>query len=208
MTWSSWSALLVAWFAALTLPGPDGFLILRFALRERRAAALAALGVMTGNLIWITVSVLGLTAILRSFPLVLPIMQVLGVVVLAFLGVQTIHGGIKQVRHGPQHQAVRIDRRPWLLGVVTNLANPKVLIFFTALLTQFLPPEADWALRASIVLVMTGTGLAWFLFLALASSLPAFRRWFARAAPWIDIVAGWVFLFVAGVILVEVTTLL
>lgn len=208
MTGSAWGALLAAWFAALVLPGPDGFLILRLALRERRAAIFAALGIMTGNFIWITVSVLGLTALLRSFPMLLPIMQVFGVVVLAFLGMQTIRGGVRQIRRGSSHTDIKIDRRPWLLGVITNLANPKVLIFFTALLTPILPQEGGWGVRALIIVVMASTGLAWFVFLAIASSVQAFREWFGRAAPWIDIVAGCVFLLVAGMILVEVTSLL
>lgn len=63
-----------------------------------------------------------------------------------------------------------------LPGPTTNLANPKALVFFTALLTQFLPVDAGWGTRLAIIAVMTVTGLVWFVGIALASSASAFRR--------------------------------
>ena len=204
MTGAAWGGLLIAWLAAIALPGPDVFLLLRLGVRERRAAVLAALGIMTGNLIWILVSVLGLTALFALLPGLLPVMQVLGALVLAYLGVQSIRGGIAQLRDRREVAHVGQVTRPWALGLTTNLANPKALIFFTALLSQFLPPGAGWGDRLAILVVMVLTGVAWFVGVALASSGAAFRRWFGRAAPWFDVVAGALFVLVAIGILAEV----
>lgn len=204
MTAAAWGGLLIAWIAAIALPGPDVFLILRLGVRERRAAVLSALGIMSGNLIWILVSVLGLTAVFALLPGLLPVMQVLGALVLITLGVLSIRGGIAQLRSSVTMPASGKATRPWLLGLTTNLANPKALIFFTALLSQFLPADAGWQDRLMILLVMTLTGLAWFVGVALASSGAAFRRWFGRAAPWFDVVAGSLFVLVALGILAEV----
>lgn len=204
MTVASWVALLVAWLAAIALPGPDIFLLLRLGVRSRRAAVLAALGIMTGNLIWVTVTVLGLTAVLRAFPMILPVMQLIGVVVLSYLGVQSMRSGISQLRGKPHEAVGREAKNPWLLGVVTNLANPKAIIFFTALLSQFIPATSSWGLSLAIIIVMTITGLLWFVGVAMGSSSVVFRRWFGHAAPWFDVVAGAVFIIVAVTIAIEV----
>nr|WP_233613427.1 LysE family translocator [Leucobacter edaphi] len=196
--------MVIAWIAAIALPGPDVFLLLRLAVRERRAAVLAALGIMTGNLIWILVSVLGITALFAVLPGLLPVMQVLGALVLVWLGVQSIRSGIALLRAPAERASAGRVVHPWLLGLTTNLANPKALIFFTALLTQFLPPHAGIGERSAITLVMVAIGVAWFVGIALASSGAAFRRWFGRATPWFDVVAGALFVLVALVLLGEV----
>lgn len=204
MSAASWGALLVAWLAAIALPGPDVFLLLKLGIRERRAAVFAALGIMSGNFIWATASVLGMSAVIRAFPALLPALQTAGSFVLIWLGAQSIRGGIAGLGQRSDATEPSVTRRPYGLGFVTNIANPKALIFFTALLSQFIPAHTTWVTSASIIAVMMVTGVAWFVSVALASSSRAFRAWFGRAAPWFDIAAGAVFVLVAVTILVEV----
>ena len=199
----SWAALVVAWAAAIASPGPDVFLLLRLAVRERRAAVLAALGIMTGNTLWITVSVLGISALLAAFPWLLPALQLAGSAVLVWMGVTSVRGGVRALRAPAETAGGPAPRRPYLLGFTTNIANPKALIFFTALLSQFLPPEAPIADRVIAIALMIGIGVAWFAAVAIACSSRTFRRWFRRAIPWFDIVAGVVFLVVAAAVLIE-----
>lgn len=203
MSVAAWGALLLAWLAAVALPGPDVFLLLRLGVRERRAAMFAALGIMSGNFLWITASVLGISVLLRTFPALLPMLQVLGSAVLIWLGVQSVLAGVRQMREPSRTFATEVTKRPFMLGLVTNLANPKALIFFTALLSQFIPPGTAWVTGLTIIAVMWITGMAWFATVALASSSRAFRSWFGKATPWFDLVAGAVFVIVAVVILKE-----
>lgn len=200
----SWAALLAAWIAAVASPGPDIFLLMRLAIRQRRAALLAALGIMTGNTLWILSSVLGISVLLVALPWLLPAVQTVGAAVLLWLGIASLRGGIAGLRAVRDDAEAQGPRRPYLLGLATNIANPKALIFFTALLGQFLPPQASMADRGLVIVVMISTGLVWFLSVAAACSARAFRNWFRRAAPWFDIVAGAVFVLVAGAVLVEV----
>ena len=206
MSAASWGALIVAWVAAIMLPGPDVFLLLKLGIRDRRAAVAAAFGIMTGNLIWATTSVLGMSALIRAFPALMPTLQILGSSVLVWLGLQSIRGGVSQLRNRHTPADVKVSRRPFALGFVTNIANPKALIFFTALLSQFIPAGASWVTSLMIIVTMTATGIAWFVAVALASSSRAFRAWFGQAAPWFDIVAGAVFVLVAVTIFADVIT--
>lgn len=203
MSPAAWGGLALAWFAALAMPGPDVFLILRLGVRERRAAVRAGIGIMVGNLIWLTASVLGMGVLLATLPMLLPVVQLAGSAVLCWLGVQSARGGIaqlRQARSGSEAVAPAQVRRPLVLGIVTNLSNPKAVIFYTALLSQFLPPEPTWGAQAVIISVLTLSGLAWFVGVAIASSAAAFRAWFGRAASWLDLVAGMLFIAIAVVI--------
>lgn len=204
MTLSAWLALTGAWLAALALPGPDVFIVLRLGVRERKPAVLAALGIMSGNFLWIIISVLGISALLRNYPMILPAVQIFGVLVLGFLGVSSVRSGIAQLRQKSENNAVRQSANPWFLGFITNLANPKALIFFTALLGQFVPPGVSWSTSVAIIIFMVAVGTAWFVAIALASSIAAFRVWFQKAAPWFDIFAGAIFIVVALIIAAEV----
>ncbi|GAB3050397.1 LysE family translocator [Sediminivirga luteola] len=204
MTPHGWLLLALTWAVAIATPGPDIFLLLRLGARERRAAVLAALGIMSGNALWIAASVLGLTALLLTLPWALPVLQALGSCVLLWLGVQSIRAGVTGLRTGTRDSTpAPATRRPWALGLMTNLSNPKAIIFFTALITQFLPAEASGWDKAGIAALMIVTGLLWFTGVALAASAQAFRRRFRQAAPWLDLIAGVVFIGVAAVILAE-----
>lgn len=219
MTWATWATLLGTFTVAIVVPGPDTFLLLRLGLRARRAAVLAACGIMIGNTIWTTASVLGLAALMRALPGALPALQVLGAAVLIWMGTQSIRAGIEGLRNARRTSGQRDGAtpdgeallrgtstptaHPLRLGLVTNLSNPKALLFFAALFSQILPPDASWVDRTAIVAALTVLGVAWFVSFALLTSSRPFQRWFGSITPLIDIVAGAVFVLVAAVILVE-----
>lgn len=206
MTGAAWATLIVTFGIAIISPGPDVFMLLRLGVRDRRAAVLAALGIMVGNTIWTVASVAGLAALLQALPGLLPTLQVLGSAVLIWIGVQSIRGGVQAFRDRgltDPELAIGVTKRPVRLGLVTNLSNPKALLFFTALFSQILPADALLIERAMIVVVLTAVGVVWFVSFALLTSSRGFQRWFGRATPYIDIVAGAVFILVAAAILVE-----
>lgn len=206
MSGAAWATLIIAFSVAIMSPGPDVFLLLRLGVRDRRAAVLAALGIMIGNTIWTIASVAGLAAFMRALPGLLPALQVLGSAVLVWIGVQSIRAGVRAFKDRGRADpdiTLGVTPHPVRLGFITNLSNPKALLFFTALFSQILPLEAPFIDRVLIVVVITLVGLAWFVAFALLTSSRVFQRWFGRVLPYIDILAGAVFILVAAVILVE-----
>lgn len=210
MTATAWATLLTTFTLAVVVPGPDTFLVLRLGVRDRRAALTAAFGIMTGNLVWTVASVLGLAALIHALPAVVPIVQVAGSLVLLWIGFQSIRGGITALKQrantattGMARSTGAVTTRPFRLGVITNLSNPKALLFFTALFSQLLPGDATAVDRTLIVIAMTVIGLVWFLVFAWFTSSQSFQRWFGRVTPFIDVAAGVIFLAVAGAVLFE-----
>ncbi|HET9093566.1 MAG TPA: LysE family translocator [Solirubrobacteraceae bacterium] len=127
--------------AIALLPGPDTAVVTRNALVHGREAALgSAVGVNIGLSVWTLATALGVAAILRSSATVYDALKLIGALYLIWIGVRTLWASRRaQAGVDEETRAARaLDARGGLLqGVVSNLANPKVGIFFTSLLPQF-----------------------------------------------------------------------
>jgi threonine/homoserine/homoserine lactone efflux protein len=160
-------------------PGPDNiFVLTQSALHGRRAGLMATLGFATG-LIGHTLAVaLGVAALFRQSALAFTLLKFLGAGYLLYLAWRFLQAG--KVNTGAQE---RLPPRPWLFyrrGIVMNLSNPKVLLFFLAFLPQFTDPAAGpliWQLILFGLLFILATLLVFGGVALLADRL---RPWLAR----------------------------
>jgi threonine/homoserine/homoserine lactone efflux protein len=140
--------------AIALLPGPDTAVVTKNALIHGREAALgSAIGVNVGLSVWTLATALGVAAILRSSATVYDALKLVGALYLVWIGARTLwdsrrpRGGAAAgtaAASGPR----AIDRRGgFRQGVISNLANPKVGIFFTSLLPQFVSPHGSALLQ-------------------------------------------------------------
>jgi threonine/homoserine/homoserine lactone efflux protein len=129
----------IAVAAVLTLtPGVDMALVTRTALeRGPRAARLTAAGICSGLLVWAALSALGVAAVLSASAEVYTVLRLAGAAYLLFLGVQALLRAA-----GPDRvEAPRAHGAPFRQGLVTNLLNPKIAVFYTTFLPQFIGPH-------------------------------------------------------------------
>lgn len=203
-------SILVAWLLAIASPGPDLVQLLRVGAVRRNGVA-CALGIMSGNLLWILASMLGLSALVDNVPGVLTALFLIGGCFLAWMGQGALRGGLAARRKDAALSeaassllsAQMTIAQAWRLGLATNLSNPKALVFFGAVFAGFVDPDTSWPMRAVVLVMMLVTGVAWFVFVAVAVSVPALSWRLQAAGAWIDIVAGTVFLAIAVVLLVD-----
>ncbi len=125
-------------------PGVDLlFITSRSAAQGRKAGVVAALGIGTGCLFHVLAASLGLSVILLSSVLVFSIVKYLGAAYLLYLGITTLMSlqdpALNPVRVYSELASAKIFRQ----GVLVNALNPKVALFFMALLPQFVSPEAS-----------------------------------------------------------------
>jgi len=190
-------------------PGPDSMLVMRNTMRGgRRTGWVTACGTLSGLTIWALAAALGLSALLRVSHVAYDVLRFCGAAYLIWLGATSL-GNFRRRRAGPARPpqaASEASRRPrpagvaapggaparparaYLNGVLSNLLNPKISVFFMAFLPAFVPAGAS-ASRFSLVLG------AWFvmetgLWLALVAWLadrgmrwlrrPAVQRWLER----------------------------
>lgn len=129
--------------ALLTIvPGPDMAVVTRRALVGGRSAGVrAAGGVVSGLLVWGSLSVLGLTALLAASPTAYLVVKTLGVAYLLVLGVQALRARSSAT----SAEAAPAGGRSFLTGLTANLLNPKIAVFYTALLPGLAPPSLPHA---------------------------------------------------------------
>ncbi|MDO5668691.1 MAG: LysE family translocator [Corynebacterium sp.] len=206
MSLAQWAALVVLNIAGAASPGPDILLITRTAIRSRRHAVATVLGIQVGVLFWCTLTVLGFAALLNAFPAILGFLQLIGGAWLVWMGYGMVSGGLRERKNPPadlEEAAARLGRlrHAFLHGLTTNLSNPKIVLFLSALIAPLLPQSPSAGLAIGVVAALSISAIILQLGMALLVSTPAMRRKLLRAGPMIDVAAG-IFFIVAGLVLV------
>lgn len=206
MTASAFAALLGVWFAAIMSPGPDVFQIIRVGARDRTAGIACALGISLGNTVWITASLLGLSALVQSAPQVLTVLQTVGGAYLTYMGIAAFRGGIQARRAAVATASTAAatptsPARAFGLGVATNLSNPKALLFFAAIFAQFVRPDMGWQWTVAIATTLILTGVAWFV--GFAAAVRALAAPIQRYGYAIDMVTGVIFVALGAWMLID-----
>lgn len=192
-------AFLVLTALIVLAPGPDTAIVTKNALQRGRGSAIrTSLGVVTGLLCWTLASAVGVAALLRASTQVFDLLRLAGAAYLIFLGIQAIADSFRRRGErsskeplGAADKAVSDDRpdpQAYRQGLLSNLLNPKIGVFFTSFLPQFVAPGAPvfWVtfLLGAMFAVI---GLAWLLTytvvatrLAVVLRRSAVRRWIER----------------------------
>lgn len=135
-------ALFVAVSIALAIaPGPDNlFVLTQSALYGVRAGLLITLGLCSGLVVHITAVACGVAAVFQTSSLAFDLLRFAGAAYLLLLAWQALRSGAADVPEASGDSAQRSRRRLYLRGVLMNVSNPKVAIFFLAFLPQFADP--------------------------------------------------------------------
>jgi threonine/homoserine/homoserine lactone efflux protein len=143
--------------ALIIVPGPDMIYVLTRGVSQGRVAGLvSAVGVCSGVLVHTAFAALGLSAILAQSALAFSVVKYAGAAYLFYLGVRTI---LDREGFAPPERAARARLQVvFRQGVLSNVLNPKVALFFLAFLPQFVDPAAGAA-----GLQMLGFGVAFTL---------------------------------------------
>jgi RhtB (resistance to homoserine/threonine) family protein len=130
--------------AVIITPGPDTLLVTKNAVLHGRAAALAtSLGVNTGLLVWTIAAAVGVAAIVRESSLAFDVLKIAGAAYLIWLGTHALLRARQRaaVAGARARGGSRIGpARGYRQGLLSNLGNPKIAVFFTGLLPQFVAP--------------------------------------------------------------------
>jgi len=184
-----YSAFLVAMFVMAITPGPANLFAIATGMQKGKGAALlAVVGMNTATLVWFACSALGLGALIIAFPQAFHLLALVGAAYLVWLGVKSIRAGL-QDKGGVRetHGSFRLGRSAFRDGFAVQIANPKILLFFGAVLPPFidvgrpLAPQLLMFAAATIgmdLISMSSYGLGGA---ALASRMtePGFRKGFA-----------------------------
>jgi threonine/homoserine/homoserine lactone efflux protein len=167
-------AFLLIAAVVIVSPGPDFALTVRNTVtRGRRAGLQTSAGVVSGQLVWACAAAAGVAALLVASRPAFLALRVVGAAYLVYLGVQSL---IAAWRGRPAHIGTSRGGSPYAQGLLSNVSNPKMAIFFTSLLPQFGEAFAVLLGHALLFSTMTLAWLALVVRVGNALRVPAVRR--------------------------------
>jgi threonine/homoserine/homoserine lactone efflux protein len=178
---------------ALT-PGPANLFAVAIGMdRGKRAAMAGILGMTAATLVWFIAAAMGLGVLITTFPQLFRWITVLGALYVAWLGLRSLIGALTPVASQAREKGPGDWTRPaqessaLVSGFLVQIANPKAILFFTAVLPPFLDPARPMVPQLSLfalatvsldLITMTAYGLGGAA-LALKLSQPRFKRGFS-----------------------------
>jgi threonine/homoserine/homoserine lactone efflux protein len=206
MNLTTYSLYLGAVAVLVLSPGPTMLMCMTTALNDGRSSALAAaVGSISAVLGVMTLSALGLGALLAASELAFTMVKVIGAIYLVWLGIKTFCSNAEAVdlKRAATDSRRRL-RSPYVRGLLVGSSNPKAILFFTAFFPQFLNPTEPFAPQYAI-LALTFVTCEFGVLAVCASGVSAIApvlrsAWHMR---WINRVTGGLFATMGGLLLLS-----
>ncbi len=179
-------------------PGADTMYILGRSISQgKKAGVLSALGISTGALVHCIFAALGLSIILAKSAMAFEIVKYAGAAYLIYLGIKSLTTRSDKSFVFENKSKLTNYKKIYSSGILTNILNPKVALFFLAFLPQFIDPNYAQSPIPFLILGLTFlfTGTIWCLILALfASKLSEKIRKNCKIKVWLDKITGGIFI--------------
>ncbi|MBS7806007.1 LysE family translocator [Variovorax sp. PCZ-1] len=177
----------VAALAVMLTPGPNMLYCVSRALCQGRMAGwVSVLGVQAGNVVHIAAATLGLTALLAAMPMLYDAIRYAGAAYLLWLAWQAIKPGgrgLFEAQDLPHDSYAKLFR----MGLITNLLNPKQIVFFTSIFSQFLHPERGSVLQQGLQLAATHISLSFVVNGLIVAGAAGIAVFFQRSPIWLRV---------------------
>ena len=194
-------------FVAQLSPGPDVLLVAKSSASTTRANTLKIiLGISAGVVVWVALTLLGFTVLLEQWPWIQQVLMLIGGLFLAKMGYAMLRGGIATLKQNTNLDGV-IEQPPknyFLLGLYTNLANLKIVIYCSSVFSLALSSTAGANLKPQLAVIIPIQTFLVFSLLMMIMSIPKIKRVYQKSGSYIDIVSGSFFLLFAIFLWVDV----
>lgn len=181
-------------------PGPDNiFVLTQSAMHGPRAGVLITLGLCTGLFVHIAAVAFGVAALLQASAAAFTTLKLLGAAWLLYLAWQAFRA--EQTSLPADRTDLRGGRTLYLRGIIMNVSNPKVAIFFLAFLPQFVDPKRGPVFAQVVLLGLVFMLAALLVFCGIAWATGHVRSWWTRSRrvqTMINRLAGSVFILLAA----------
>jgi threonine/homoserine/homoserine lactone efflux protein len=176
-------------------PGPDNiFVLMQSALYGRKSGVLVTLGLCTGLIVHTTAVALGIAAIFQTSVVAFTVLKIAGALYLLYLAFQAFTASAAQLEG--HSSTLRSSSALYRRGIIMNITNPKVSIFFLAFLPQFASPESGALAPQIFLLGAIFIGIALVIFSAIAVLAGTLGGWLnssPKAQVYLNRLAGTVF---------------
>lgn len=197
--WLEFAGLMLAFGINAVIPGADFAMVLRQSVvHGRRAALFTSAGIAAAILVHGSYTLLGVGVIVGQSLLLFNILKWAGVAYLVYLAISALRSPPPQA---PEMVGAASERKgdmsAFALGFLTNLLNPKAVLFFLALFTSLVSVRTGGDAKVIYVGSMSLMLFAWFALVSVFFTTPSVRQGFFRAGRWFNRVTGITFLALA-----------
>lgn len=189
-------------FVAQLSPGPDVLLIAKSAASNTKSNTLKIIaGISVGIVVWVVLTLSGFTVLVEQLPWIQQVLMLLGGAFLARMGWAMFRGGLQTMRANSQfdeqNTLVPETKNYFLLGLFTNLSNPKTLIYFSSVFSLALSSSAGHNLKMQLAWIIPVQTFLTFSLLMQILSIQHIKTMYQKAACYIDLISGLLFLIFA-----------
>ncbi|MGE0796996.1 MAG: LysE family translocator [Lautropia sp.] len=193
---TAWSGIVAALLIGVVSPGPSFLMVARTAVASsRRAGLAAAAGMGLGGVAFGGLALLGLQAVLAAVPALYAALKVLGGLYLGYLGWRIFASATRALDAVEPSPGQRSPAgRAFLLGLATQVSNPKTAIVYASVFAAFLPAHFSSAFVGTLLGTLFVVEAGWYAIVAVALSSAAPRAIYLSCKSWADRAAGVVML--------------
>ncbi len=196
------AGVVVAHALGVASPGPDFAVVMRQALAHGRAAGVqTAAGIGSGIVFHLAYGLFGLQWLMQQLPMAIHVIALAGAAFLIWMGAGALRAQPLPEQDAANAEVARGGRADFLLGLATNVLNPKATLFFVALFSSIATAPLPPGLQLAIAIWLPLATFAWFAALALLLSHAGLRHGLRRQAQRIDRAMG-VILIALGVLVI------
>ena len=180
---------------AVISPGPSFLITARTAVAQSRGDGIkVALGLGAGTVIWSAAALLGLNAVFHAVPVLFMGMKIAGALFLLYIAWMIFAHAAEPLKI---EGGGEVAGNPFVKGFLTQIANPKVAVFFGSIFIAMLPAQVPLWMTVALILIVSFNEVWWYSVVALFFGAGPVRNFYLRAKVWIDRVTG-LFLGVLG----------
>ncbi len=176
----------LAAFVLVIIPGPSMiYLVSRSITQGRKAGIISLVGVICGDLFHISMVTFGLTAILFAVPLMFTILKISGAFYLLYLAYQAIKPNSENIFETRNDLLQDNAKKLFAMGLLTNVLNPKVALFYLSIFSQFIKPEYGSVLVQSLELGSTHIAISFTINSLIILSAATTTLWLEKNPRWV-----------------------
>jgi len=194
MTFFIWLQFAIVCIAGAMSPGPSLAVVIRNNINfNRLSGVLTSIGHGLGIGVYASLAVLGLGLILQTNQTIFLFIQIIGLILLFFFGVMFIlQKNSPDIKEEKQNEL-----NSFFQGFTIAIINPKILIWFTAVYSQFIYIEATFFFNATLVLTASIIDALWYIFVSILITGYGLKNFFTKKKLLIQKITGWILIIIA-----------
>ena len=195
-----YGALMLAFGIGAVSPGPDFAMVLRQSIAHgRHAAIMTSAGIASAIFVHGAYTVLGIGLLVAQSIVLFNVLKVLGTLYLLWLGISALRAPAPSAPDDLDAPARRVmgARKAFAIGFLTNMSNPKAVLFFLSLFTTIVSAHTALGLKGAYVASMSVMLFCWFALVSVFFTTPRIRAGFYKMGQWFNRATGVALIFLA-----------